>query len=101
MRPNETEYFTWHRMMQRCYNENCPVYDDYGGRGIKVCDRWRDRAVGFTRFLKDMGQRPPNMTLDRVNNDGNYEPSNCRWATRTQQQRNRRSYPRRKRTKRP
>jgi hypothetical protein len=88
------QYGPWGAMIQRCTNKNSPSYEDYGGRGIKVCTRWRygesDKS-GFECFLADMGERPsPDHTLDRVNNDGNYEPSNCRWATGEQQRLNRR-----------
>ncbi len=79
-------YTSWENMIARCYNSNSPHYVNYGGRGITVCDRWRD----FRNFLADMGERPDGFTLDRVNVDGNYQHSNCRWATRSQQQRNRR-----------
>ena len=76
----------WKNMLQRCYNPKNPCYKNYGGRGIIVCDRWKE----FVNFLADMGERPAGMSLDRINNDGNYEPGNCRWATRKQQSQNRR-----------
>lgn len=74
-------------MKQRCCNPNHPRFKDWGGRGIKVCDRWRD---SFEAFLADMGRRPPGTTLDRKDNDGNYEPGNCRWATSEEQSMNKR-----------
>ena len=73
-------------MRARCNNPGHPQYSDYGGRGITICDRWND----FSLFVEDMGERPDGHTLDRKENDGNYEPSNCCWATKPQQQRNRR-----------
>jgi hypothetical protein len=75
-------------MKDRCLNPNFRQWARYGGRGIKVCDRWLDPRKGFQNFLDDMGERPAGYTLDRIDNDGNYEPSNCKWSTRTQQQRN-------------
>lgn len=77
-------YAAWLAMRQRCSNPRNPKYSDYGGRGIRVCDRWNV----FENFLADMGERPEGMTLDRINNDGNYEPGNCRWADRLTQQGN-------------
>lgn len=83
-------YLSWASMKCRCYQPTCSGFEHYGGRGITVCDRWLDGAQGFVNFLADMGERPDGHTLDRLDNDGNYEPANCRWATRSDQNRNRR-----------
>jgi hypothetical protein len=78
-------YYSWSAMRDRCLLTTHAHYDSYGGRGISICDRWRK----FENFLADMGERPEGKTLDRINNDGNYEPSNCRWATAKEQRANR------------
>lgn len=80
-------YETWKGMRERCLRKKCKIYKYYGGRGIKICRRWND----FAKFLKDMGERPTGRSIDRINNNGNYEPGNCRWATPLQQSRNRRN----------
>jgi len=79
-------YNSWACMIQRCTNPKNHKYEIYGGRGITICDRWKK----FENFLEDMGQRPTNTTIDRINVNGNYEPSNCRWATPKQQNNNKR-----------
>jgi hypothetical protein len=81
-------YQAWHSMRQRCLNALHRAYPSYGGRGITICRRWLD---SFEAFLKDMGERPDNRSLDRIDNDGNYKPDNCRWATCSEQQRNTRA----------
>jgi hypothetical protein len=82
-----SEYRIWQGFIKRCNNPKCKSYPDYGGRGIKVCERW----MKFENFLEDMGARPKGKSLDRKNNDGHYCKENCRWATRIEQQSNTRT----------
>lgn len=91
-RSSSPEYRSWRSMIQRCHLDTAPNYRLYGGRGITVCEQWRGKS-GFLQFYRDMGPRPMGTSLDRIDNDGHYEPGNCRWATAKEQRANQRNSP--------
>ncbi len=84
-RSHTTEYNIWSSIKQRCTNQKHKYYEHYGGRGIRICKEWEH---SFENFLRDVGPRPKGLTLDRINNNGNYEPTNCRWASYKEQRAN-------------
>ena len=88
--PNEGK--SYRSMVKRCTYKKDSSYKNYGGRGIKICDRWLEKPYGFKNFIEDMGPRPDGCSLDRIDPNGDYTPENCRWATYSRQSYNRRDW---------
>lgn len=88
---NTPIYVVWSKMKGRCNNIKNVAYHNYGGRGIKVCERWNDKENGFANFYADMGERPEGFTLERIDNNKGYEPDNCKWIPKNEQQKNTRN----------
>lgn len=89
VKSKQAEYKIWAQMKGRCSNKNNKKYPQYGGRGIVVCDRWKDEGNGYDNFIEDMGYKPEkNYSIERVDVNGNYEPSNCTWIPMKDQQKN-------------
>jgi hypothetical protein len=96
MRATHPLYYTWKAMLSRCRKDakgSAPNWKYYGGRGIQVCDRWKEKPKGFWNFVADVGPRPKGHTLDRIDVDGDYKPSNVRWATSSEQRMNKQDSP--------
>lgn len=91
MSSHRREHRTWVSMKERCNNPKHPAFQHYGGRGVKVCERWDCGIDGFYNFLEDMGPRPDGYSLDRINSEEGYYPENCRWADNITQQNNKRN----------
>ena len=85
------EYSVWTSMNSRCTNPKDKPYPRYGGRGIKVCDRWTDKENGFTNFLADMGKKPSGFSIERIDVNGDYTPENCKWIPFVEQNKNKRN----------